>query len=254
MISIVVMTRNEEKNIASLLSSIIAQQYSGIFEVIIVDANSSDNTRSIISSYSKRLPITVLNGEGKGIGADRNLGGNYCNGDLIFFTEGDCVLTEGFLAQLGELFENNNLVAWSTITVPNKSSGLIQITYKMYDVARYLLTKIPYPFRGYSTSGAVLVIRRSAWFCVGGFREGSDMNDDGFMGRKIRDSYRRDGQFVFCLNPAYPIYRIVDRFNESYFDSMNHYIYVLVNFFPFLVRYLKNQMVYEGKRFKNEKN
>lgn len=254
MLSVIIMTRNEEKRIGRMLQSIKDQNFHGEYEIIIVDAHSSDNTRKIISSYFNRLPLRIVDGEGKGIGADRNIGGNCCNGDVLFFTEGDCFLNKGFLFELQRLFRNKNLMSWSTITFPIKSSGLIQFTYKMYDVARYLLTKIPYPFKGYSTSGAILVIRKDVWLKVGGFKEGTNMNDDGFMGRKIRDHYRGKDQFIFCINPKYPIYRIADRFNNGYFKTLNHYIYVLGNFFPFLLHYLKNQMVYEGQRFTHEKN
>lgn len=254
MLSIIIMTRNEEKNIGNMLQSIVSQSFHGEYEILIVDGNSSDNTKNIIAGFFHLLPLRIINGLSRGIGADRNLGGDLCSGDLMFFTEGDCYLNKGFLFELSRMFERKGLMAWSTVTIPNKSSGLIQFTYKMYDVARYLLTKLPYPFKGYSVSGAVLVVRRKVWDKIGGFQEGSDMNDDGYMGRKIRDHYRGKDQFMFSINPKYPIYRIMDRFNNGYFKTLNHYIYVLVNFFPFLVRYLKNQMVYEGKRFKHEKN
>lgn len=253
MLSIIILTRNEEKNIGNMLRSIVSQKYMDKYEIIIVDANSTDQTRQVITGYFDVLPLIIVDGEGKGIGVDRNIGGEMCMGDIIFFTEGDCILTKGVLDEIYQLFLNKNLVAWSTITIPT-TPGLVQLIYKIYDTARYLLTKVPYPLKGYSISGAVLVIRRDAWHKLGGFQEGTNMNDDGFMGRKIRDEYRNKNQFVFCLRPKYPIYRRVDRFIiEGYIQTMNHYIYVLVNFVPFLVKYLKNQMVYEGTRFIHEK-
>lgn len=253
MISIIILTRNEEENIGNMLQSIVMQHFKEEYEVIVVDANSTDSTKQIIASFFGLLPVIIVDGERKGIGADRNLGGSICRGDIIFFTEGDCILTKGVLDEIHELFQNKNLVAWSTITIPT-TPGLIQFIYKIYDTARYLLTKVPYPLKGYSISGAVLVIRRDAWQKLGGFQEGTNMNDDGFMGRKIRDKYRNKNQFVFYLRPKHPIYRVVDRFiTKGYIQTMDHYIYVLVNFFPFLIKYLHNQMVYEGKRFTHEK-
>lgn len=252
MLSIIILTRNEEKNIGRMLNSILVQRFKDPYEIVVVDADSEDKTRTIIMNYSNRLPVRIVDGEGKGIGSDRNIGGYVCKGDILFFTEGDCFLKQGFLDQIQQLFKDSNLVAWSTVATPINSSGLIQLTYKVYNVCRYLLTRVPYPLKGYSLSGAILVIRQKPFHDLGGFQDGFDMNDDGYLGRKIRDNYRGKNQFMFCLDPKYVLYREVERFQQGYFKTLNHYIYVLVNFFPFLVSYLKNQIVYEGKRFKDE--
>jgi len=78
LLSIIIMTRNEEKKIGKMLQSIVNQKFHGKYEIIIVDAHSSDNTRKIITSFFNQLPLRIIDGEGKGIGADRNIGGNIC--------------------------------------------------------------------------------------------------------------------------------------------------------------------------------
>lgn len=50
-ISILIPARNEEKNIAALLESILQQSFAN-YEVIVLDDNSTDNTHSIVSQYS----------------------------------------------------------------------------------------------------------------------------------------------------------------------------------------------------------
>lgn len=255
MLSIIIMTKNEEKMIGKMLQSIVIQNYSHEYEILVVDGSSVDRTRNITTSYFNRLPIRIIDGLGKGIGTDRNLGGYSSKGDLLFFTEGDCFLKKGLLNKVVKLFQDPKLVAWSTMAIPNGSSWFVFLTYRIYDVCRYFLSKVPYPLRGYSTSGAIMVIRKPIFLQLGGFKEGGDMNDDGELGRKVCHFCKsKDHTFSFNINPNAIIYRSMGRFDKNYFQAMQHYIYVLVNFFPLLEPLLKNQMRYEGKRFQHEKN
>ena len=52
-ISIIIPARNEEENIADCLNSIIDQSYpKHLFEVLVVDDHSTDNTAAIIKTYA----------------------------------------------------------------------------------------------------------------------------------------------------------------------------------------------------------
>src|SRR6187399_762992 len=52
-ISVIIPARNEEENIGKLLSSLEKQAYpSHLFEVIVVDDHSTDNTLTVVNSYS----------------------------------------------------------------------------------------------------------------------------------------------------------------------------------------------------------
>src|SRR5262245_39018213 len=51
-ISVIIAARNEEKNIARLLTSLENQDYpKDLFEVIVVDDHSSDNTATIVQNF-----------------------------------------------------------------------------------------------------------------------------------------------------------------------------------------------------------
>ena len=51
-ISVVLTTKNEEKNIGKLLDSLMAQEEP--YEVLVVDSGSTDKTQDIIREYSKK--------------------------------------------------------------------------------------------------------------------------------------------------------------------------------------------------------
>ena len=54
-ITVIIPARNEEENIASCLDSICNQSYpSNLFEVLVVDDHSTDNTAAIVKSYERK--------------------------------------------------------------------------------------------------------------------------------------------------------------------------------------------------------
>lgn len=60
MITIVLLSKNEQKTIAKVLKALIKQTFQD-FEIILVDDNSTDETLRIVETFSKELPITILN-------------------------------------------------------------------------------------------------------------------------------------------------------------------------------------------------
>ena len=58
-VSVIIITRNEEKYIKDLLDSLVTQTVVP-YEVIIVDAESTDNTQPIIRQYMKRYDFVKL--------------------------------------------------------------------------------------------------------------------------------------------------------------------------------------------------
>lgn len=66
-LSVVVITLNEEKRIARLLSDLSCQTYQD-FEVIVVDSNSDDRTREVAEKYHAALPsLTVHQMSDRGV-------------------------------------------------------------------------------------------------------------------------------------------------------------------------------------------
>ncbi len=89
LISIIVPSFNEEKNIARCLESILNQTFSD-FEVLCVDDNSEDSTFKIISKYSEKdSRIKPLRNPGKGVSSARNFGIENANGNYIGFVDSD---------------------------------------------------------------------------------------------------------------------------------------------------------------------
>lgn len=94
-VSIIILTKNEEKSIGKCLECIHKQTYKD-YEVIIVDANSTDNTVKIAESYGARI---VKEEDGKGFGYARNLGVRNARGNMIVFVDADVFLIDNTILE-----------------------------------------------------------------------------------------------------------------------------------------------------------
>ncbi|RZJ52713.1 MAG: glycosyltransferase [Flavobacterium sp.] len=91
-ISIIIPTYNAQKTLRDCLESIIKQDTTG-FEVWIIDAESTDETISIVEEYKLNHPFIHYISEGDdGIYDAMNKGILKCNGDWIYFLGSDDIL------------------------------------------------------------------------------------------------------------------------------------------------------------------
>jgi glycosyltransferase involved in cell wall biosynthesis len=92
LVSIIVLTYNQEQYISKCLDSIINQQTSFPFQVIVSDDASSDQTSSIITTYKNKFPDIVIiniNLQNQGIVANYLMALSSCTGKYICLLGGD---------------------------------------------------------------------------------------------------------------------------------------------------------------------
>lgn len=97
-VSVLIAARNEEKNIEKLLESLKKQSFSKeLFEVIIVNDHSTDNTDEIINDFinkNKELDVKLLKAEKKGKKHAISQALHSAINELIIVTDADCVLND----------------------------------------------------------------------------------------------------------------------------------------------------------------
>ena len=97
LVSIVVPVFNGADTIGECLQSLLAQAYPrDRYDVIVVDNHSTDQTASIVKAYPVRY---VFEGGIQSSYAARNRGIREAQGELIAFTDADCVASPQWLAQ-----------------------------------------------------------------------------------------------------------------------------------------------------------
>lgn len=106
LISIVIPCRNEEKFIGKVLEDICAQDYpTDNLEVIIVDGNSDDNTKSIAHGYKNRLiNLIVLNNEYKTVPFALNKAIQQSKGTIIIRMDAHTEYSNNYVSKVMETF------------------------------------------------------------------------------------------------------------------------------------------------------
>ncbi len=97
MFSIVIPTYNRKPILEKCLTALEEQNYSGEYEVVVVDDGSTDGTVDWLREIN--FPhVQLLCQDHQGPAAARNLGVEKANGDMIIFIDSDLVVLPGFLA------------------------------------------------------------------------------------------------------------------------------------------------------------
>lgn len=117
-ISVIIPARNEAANIAACLFSVIEQDYPGnLFEIIVVDDHSEDNTAEIAIRLSEMYPnlsCIRLKTTDENITAYKKkaleTGIKAAKGSLIVTTDADCIVPENWLKNMAAYYESKKAV------------------------------------------------------------------------------------------------------------------------------------------------
>jgi glycosyltransferase involved in cell wall biosynthesis len=99
-VSLIIPNRNGEATIGLCLEAAHASKYEP-FEVIVVDDHSEDGSIEVIERFPCKLIRLAEHG---GASKARNAGAAHSRGDLLFFTDADCLVEEDSLAIAAESF------------------------------------------------------------------------------------------------------------------------------------------------------
>ncbi len=107
-ISIIIPAKNEEKLIRGCITSLNQLVYpKEKIEIIIVDGLSTDNTLGV----AREMGATVISNAKQTVSPGRNIGFEKARGDLIAFTDADCVVDIHWLSNSIKYFEKDKTVA-----------------------------------------------------------------------------------------------------------------------------------------------
>jgi cellulose synthase/poly-beta-1,6-N-acetylglucosamine synthase-like glycosyltransferase len=102
-VTVIVPVHNGEQTIQPLLESLQKLNYDrNKVEVIVVDGNSTDKTQEIVKKY----PVKLVIEEKKGLNLARNIGIKFSNGEIIAFTDSDCIVPPNWITKIVENFKD----------------------------------------------------------------------------------------------------------------------------------------------------
>lgn len=148
MISVLINNHNYGQFIGQAIESVIAQDYSD-FEIIIVDGDSTDNSRDVIMSYVNRYPhiITAIFKPTSGQAAAFNVGYKMCKGDIVAFLDADDYYLENKLSKIALWHQQYDFVGHGRIFHgKNAILGKTTVISDDYDTRPQLLKKYGYVY------------------------------------------------------------------------------------------------------------
>lgn len=109
-VSVVISTYNRSELLASALESVLAQEADGVvYEVIVVDNNSTDRTREVVESFIARGATNlryVFEGK-QGLSHGRNAGIANARAPVIAFTDDDVCAANDWVASIKRAFDQH---------------------------------------------------------------------------------------------------------------------------------------------------
>jgi len=202
-VSIVMLTWNAHKYTRKCIESIMAHTRLP-FELVIVDNNSTDGTRSYLKNLQRKYENVhvIFNKENRGFGAGNNQGAELAKGQYLLFLNNDVLVYENWLETLVASIEKDdrigmvgpitNYISGRQIVkdVPYEKDDFISFAKAIHERNKGKLT----PRR--RLAGFALLTRREDFFRVGGFDESlgiGNFEDDDLCLR-----YRQEGLVLMC--------------------------------------------------------
>jgi GT2 family glycosyltransferase len=181
-ISVVVPAYNEEQYITSCLESLKKQDFSGSYEIIVVDNESGDRTAEIARSSGAR----VLFESQRSAAASRQRGFTEARADIIATTDADTVVPPNWLSYIYQAFqERPEMVAFG-----GHHNSLDDCPFFPRLAVKYLhpplWTAYGLIIGHQPLCGVNMAVRREAFLKVGGFKTTISQGEDNDLSMRLR--------------------------------------------------------------------
>jgi len=183
-VSVIVPVYNSPAVIKTCLNSLLNQTYpKDLYEIICVDNSSTDETPNIIKTFSE---VKYLKETKRSSYAARNLGLSKSNGEILAFTDADCIIDDNWIQNAITRFNNDDV---------DLIGGRIQFMFKNYNNifevydSLYKMNQKETVKRKMSAT-ANLFIRREVFDKIGFFKEDLISGGDSeFCTRAIQNGF-----------------------------------------------------------------
>ncbi len=200
-VSVVVTARNEARNLPTLMTCLLSQDYpSDLYEIVLGDDDSEDDTESIMQKYiaaGHNVKYIKVKGRDKVISPKKNAMNKAIDateGEIILTTDADCIVPVTWISSMISCFsdEVSMVAGYSRTLLPNWDKASILHKYEHLDFAlTYMVLCGGYTLgKSWACIGQNLAYRKSAFDDVGGFSKiqnlisGDDVNLMQLMRRK----------------------------------------------------------------------
>jgi cellulose synthase/poly-beta-1,6-N-acetylglucosamine synthase-like glycosyltransferase len=161
-VSIVIPAFNAEKTIARTIQACLSQDYDHVKDIIVIDDGSTDKTGERVNAYAG---VRYVRQENAGPARARNKGAAVAAGDVICFTDADCIPHKDWVRTLLRHFADPCVGAvMGSYGIANPQSWLARAVYQEIIFRHRRMPLYPKAFGSYNVA-----IRKTAFNDVGGF-------------------------------------------------------------------------------------
>lgn len=182
LLTIVIPTYNEEKYIARTLYAIVAQSKTTDIQIIIADAKSTDNTRSIVESigFELGLNIKIIDGGLPAVG--RNNGAKLATTPYVLFLDADVTFTSRQVIKeaLNEIIAGDYEMLSTTPVYKGEFDVRASIMFGINKYITWFLSKVE-PF----AIGGFTMVNRQLFIALGGYDEKVTQSEDWLLSKRI---------------------------------------------------------------------
>ncbi|MEO0331699.1 MAG: glycosyltransferase, partial [Bacteroidota bacterium] len=111
MISVIIPVYNDPQGLEATLASLVVQNTSDLFEIIVADNGSIDHTQQVANDFEHRFPSLVrlvIESDQQGSYAARNKAIINAKGKLLFFVDADMVAPPDYIEKITAVFQEND--------------------------------------------------------------------------------------------------------------------------------------------------
>lgn len=129
-VSIIIPTLNGASRIGNCLDALVKHTAEYDPEILVVNDGSTDNTVDVVARYPR---VRLISQPNAGPAAARNRGASEANGQIILFTDDDCVVTPDWISAMMAPFDDPEVVGVKGIyctTQKSLAARFVQIEYE----------------------------------------------------------------------------------------------------------------------------
>jgi glycosyltransferase involved in cell wall biosynthesis len=212
---VVIPTKNEESYLSKLITSIKKQNFKNL-EIVVADAYSTDNTRSIARHYGCK----IVDGGYADVG--RNNGAKNCNAEMLCFIDSDIILPDSdFLKKSLKEFEKRKLDLAGTLQVPVRiNKKMKDLIYKMfYGISNKALYSFQNSNRPFMQQ--LMFVKTDVYQDVGGFPPYEFGEDSAFAKFAVEKGYK----FGILISPGKALVHPRRFEKNGFFNMLIKYAY-----------------------------